>query len=78
MHLARQADAGDVARAKAGVGESFTNRNGASPPPVFRVLFGPSDLRRSEGRVFLGRGREQAALFVDDEGARAAGAYVNA
>jgi len=42
------------------------------------MLFRPANLRRSEGRVFFCRGREYAALFVDDERARAAGANVNA
>jgi hypothetical protein len=78
VHLAGEADAGNVVGAQVRAGESFANRDRAGAPPVFRVLLGPADLGRGEGCVFFGCGCEQAALFVDDQGARAAGAYVNA
>jgi hypothetical protein len=78
VHLAGEADAGNVIRREVRAGESFANREGAGAPPVLRMLFSPSDLRRGERRVLFSCGREYAALFVDDEGARAAGAYVNA
>jgi hypothetical protein len=78
MHLAREADAGNIVGAEVRAGKCFANRNSAGTPPVFGLLFGPADLRGSERRVLFGRGCEQAALFVDDEGARAASAYVNA
>ena len=64
--------------ADVGVAQRLANRDGAGAPPIFRMLFGPADLWRREGRVFFGRGCEHAALLIDDEGARAAGANVNA
>ncbi len=78
MHLAGEADAGDVVTGELRARESFFDGDAGGAPPVFGILFGPADLRRGEGRVFFGGGRENAALFVDDEGARAARAYVNA
>ena len=42
------------------------------------MLFGPSDLGGSEGRVIFGGGRDHAALVIHDESARASGADVDA
>jgi hypothetical protein len=78
VHLTGEADAGNVLGAEVRGRESFANRNAGGTPPVFGMLFGPSDLRRGKGLVFFGCGCEQVALFIDDEGARAASAYVNA
>jgi len=78
MHLAGEADACNVVAAQVRAGQSLADRDGAGAPPVFGMLFGPSDLRRGERLVFFGCGCEQAALFVDDKGARAASSYVDA
>jgi hypothetical protein len=42
------------------------------------MLLGPANLRRGERRVLFGRGCDDAAVFINDQGARAAGAYVDA
>ena len=49
----------------------------AGPPPVFRILLRPANLRRSERRVLLGGGGEDAAGLVHNQGASSAGAYVD-
>jgi hypothetical protein len=78
MHLAGEPNARDLVRGNVGVAQCLANRDGAGPPPILGLLFGPSDLRRCERRVLFGRGCEYAALLIDDESARAAGANVNA
>ena len=78
MHLAGEPDAGDFIRGDAGAAQGFANRNRAGAPPVFGLLFCPADLWGREGRVLFCRGCEHAALLIDDEGACAAGANVNA
>ena len=77
MHLSGKSDARDLIRLQAGVGQSLPHGDAAGAPPVFRILFGPSDLRRGEGRVFFGRGRNDASVFTDNQGARTTGAYVD-
>jgi hypothetical protein len=41
------------------------------------MLLGPADLRRGEGLVVRGGGRNNAAVAINYDGARAAGANVN-
>ena len=78
MHLTGQSYARDIVASEVGTGERFANRDATGAPPIFGMLFGPTDLRRSEGGVFFCSGREQMALLIDDEGACAASSYVNA
>jgi hypothetical protein len=78
VHLAGEADATDFSCANIGVGQRLADRDGAGAPPVLGMLLRPADLWRGERCVLFGRGCEQAALFVDDEGPRAASANVNA
>jgi hypothetical protein len=78
VHLAGESDAGDVIRAQARLGQGFVNRQPAGPPPVFRLLLGPANLRRSEGGMFLGGRCRHPALLVDDQRACAARADVYA
>jgi hypothetical protein len=77
VHLTGEADAGDFFGAKICVRNGFANRDAGGTPPVFGVLLGPADLRRSEGLVFFGGGRDDAAVAVDDDGARSSGTNVN-
>jgi len=78
MHLAGKADTGNLAGTQIGDGEDFANSEARSAPPVLRVLFGPTDLWRSEGLVFFcGRGAD-AAIMVDEQSSCAAGADVDA
>jgi hypothetical protein len=41
------------------------------------VLLGPADLRGGEGLVLFRSGRDEAAVAIDDEGARSSGADVD-
>jgi len=77
VHLTGEADAGDFFGSKVGTRDSFANRDAGGTPPVFGVLLGPADLRRSERLVFFGGGRDDAAIAIDDDGARSSGTYVN-
>jgi hypothetical protein len=78
VHLPGEADTGNVLRPKARVCQGLRNRDATGPPPVFRLLFGPSDLRGGKRRVFFGCGRDHVALFVQDQCARAARTHINA
>src|SRR5712664_1950773 len=77
VHLTGEADAGDFFGAKAGTRDGFANRDAGGTPPVFGVLLGPTDLRRSEGLVFFRRGGDDAAVAINDDGARSSGSNVN-
>ena len=78
MHLAGESDAGNVIGAEARLGQGFANRQPAGPPPVFRLLLGPANFRRSEWGMFLGGRGRHPALFVEDQRACAARADVDA
>jgi len=73
VHLTGEADAGDFFGSKVGTRDSFANRDAGGTPPVFGVLLGPADLRRIERLVFFGGGRDDAAIAIDDDGARSSG-----
>jgi hypothetical protein len=75
--LSREPNAGDRVAADAGAFERSANRETARAPPIALILFGPTGTRRCEGCVLFHSGAENAALIVDDQCARAAGAYVN-
>jgi len=78
VHLPGETDAGDCVAANSRGGERARDGQAAGAPPIARVLLGPAGARRCEGRVFFEAGAGDAAFFVDDQGARAAGAYVDA
>jgi len=78
VHLAGEADAGDVVGTQVGFSQCLGNRDATGPPPVFGTLFGPSDSRGGKRFVLFRGRRDHVALVVDDECARAAGAYVDA
>jgi hypothetical protein len=78
VHLPGKTDAGNIAGGEVDAGESFLNRDAASAPPVFGILLSPSDLRRRKRSVLFGGGGQQMPLLIDDESARASGAYVDA
>jgi hypothetical protein len=77
MHLAGEADAGNIVRAGVSPLESLGYRYPAGTPPVFGMLLGPPDLRRSKCRVLL-RGRaHDAAFLIENQSARPAGSNIN-
>jgi hypothetical protein len=77
MHLPRETNARNCVAANAGAFERSTDGQTARAPPIARILFGPTGARRRKCCVFFDAGAENAALIVDDQCARAAGAYVN-
>jgi hypothetical protein len=77
MHLAREADAGDVLAREVIARERFANCCASSAPPVFRMLLRPANLRRCKGLVVFGRGRYQATSLINYDGPRAASADIN-
>jgi hypothetical protein len=77
MHLAGEANAGNVFAREIRSLECVANRCAGGAPPVFRMLLGPADLRRGEGlMVFRGR-RDNGAAAIDYDRARPARANVN-
>jgi len=78
VHLAGKANGVDRAAGQAAGSERAANRLLARPPPVGRVLLCPRGLRRYERRVLRRLRREQPARLVDDDGAGAGGADVDA
>jgi outer membrane usher protein FimD/PapC len=78
VHLTGKADAGDLFAAEACARKRFANGDAGRLPPVIGMLLGPADLRRGEGLVVRGCGRDNAAVTIDHDGARAASANVNA
>jgi hypothetical protein len=78
MHLAGEAYTCNIVGTKVGFLQRFGNGRATGSPPIFGALLGPSDLRRGEGLVLFRGRRDYVTLFVDDQSASAAGAYVNA
>jgi hypothetical protein len=76
VHLAGEAHAGDFFAAEVRSRKRLPNSNAGGAPPVFGALLGPADLRRSEGLVVFGGGRDDAAAAIEDDGAGSSGANV--
>jgi hypothetical protein len=77
VHLTGETYAGDFFGAKVGTRERLANREAGGAPPVFGVLLGPADLRRSEGLMLFRCGRNDVAVAVNDDGARTSSTNVN-
>ena len=78
VHLAGEADAGDVIWAQIGGMKSLADSRAAGSPPVARILLGPAGARTAEGLVVVGAGSDDFAGGVHDERAGAAGTNVDA
>ena len=78
VHLAGEADARDLIARDAGLGEDTADGGLGGIPPVFGALFGPE--RAVHDDVFVGGGEAvgDLAFGVEEEGAGAAGADVDA
>jgi len=76
VHLAGKADAGDIADGQFRARDSFADGDTSGAPPVFGMLLGPTDLRRSEGLMVFCRRRDDAAIAIEDKGSRASGADI--
>jgi len=77
VHLAGEADAGDFFGSEIGIRDGLATSDACGTPPIFGVLLGPANLRRSEWLVLFRGGRDEAASAIDDQGTRASGTNVN-
>jgi hypothetical protein len=78
VHLAGETSAGDILGPQFRLRQRFADGNSAGPPPVFRILFGPADLRRSKRRMLFGRREDDFPVLINDQSPGAARANVNA
>jgi hypothetical protein len=66
MHLPGETDAVDFIAAGSHGVESASNRQATGSPPVARILFRPSQLRRCKRRVLFRAGRDGLPVFIND------------
>ena len=78
MHLAGETDASDVFAGEIRARKRFANCDARGAPPIFRLLLRPSNLRGRERLMIRRGGGNEPPAFVDDGGACAARADVNA
>jgi hypothetical protein len=76
VHLTGESDAGDFFGGQIRARDGFADGEAGGTPPVFGMLFGPADLRRSEGLMVFCRRRNDTPMAIEDKGARASGADV--
>jgi hypothetical protein len=76
VHLAGEADGGNVGGFDLRFFQDGFGGGAGGLPPVFGVLFRPAGLGRTDG-VLGHRGGEDGAVFIADEGLRAAGSDVD-
>jgi len=77
MHLPGKTHARNVRAAQPGFREGRFDGKSAGAPPIFRVLLGPANLRRTEMLMLFRSGRDDFSLCINDQGARSARAYIN-
>ena len=75
MHLSRQPEAGDGVLLDGGIFRELCKGLQGGPVPLRGILFGPVGLGAEEGIFDECRG-EEAAVFTDCHGLRAAGANI--
>jgi hypothetical protein len=78
MHLPRETNAGNIFGSQLRLLHRPRNRDRAGAPPVARILFRPSDLRRNKRSMFLRRRRNNTSLPIYHERPRSAGSDINA
>src|SRR5882762_2580733 len=67
MHLSRKADTGNRIPAKPSIPQSLADSNPSGPPPVFRPLFRPPNLRRSKRLMLLGSRRNNLPRLINNQ-----------
>ena len=77
VHLTGEANTSDFFSVEIGTRDGLANRDAGRAPPVFGVLFGPADLRGSEGLMLFRSGGNDAAVAIDDDGTRSTCTNVN-
>ena len=78
VHLAGKTDADNIFGGEIRLSKGLAHGEAGRAPPVFGMLLGPTDVRRSEGLVVCRCGGDDAAVVIDYDGARAASSNVNA
>jgi hypothetical protein len=78
VHLPAKADARNLRGGHFTLSQQLADGALTSLPPVLRILFRPPAPRRSEGLVFVDRGSNDRACFVDEQGARPSRADIDA
>ena len=77
MHLAGQADGIESPRRRVRRGHGAGDRLARSSPPVLRLLLGPADMFRPDGRVLACRRGHHQASPVYQDGPRASRPYID-
>lgn len=77
VHLAREADRGDVFAGQIRARKRFAHGGARDVPPILGLLLGPAYLRGGKGPMILRGRRDKATRLIDEQGARPAGANVN-
>src|SRR5260370_42257853 len=77
VHLTGEANSSDFFSFEVGIRDDLANRDAGGAPPVFGILLGPADLRRSKGLELFPGGGDDPAGVIDDDAARSPGANVN-
>jgi hypothetical protein len=78
MHLAGEADAGDIVRPSPSPLNCFGYGDAAGAPPVFGMLLSPANVRRGKWGVLLSGGTGDSALLIKNQCACPAGSNINA
>ena len=78
VHLAGEANGLDLTRGNVGLSEGSADGFASGAPPVCGVLLGPPYVLGVDGGVLAGTGSDDVAGAVDEHGAGAAGADVDA
>jgi hypothetical protein len=78
VHLSRESDAVNSGSAGAEFFQRPRHGMPAGSPPIPRILFCPSQLRRLKRLMVCGSGRNHRSPLVNDESARPAGADIDA
>ena len=78
VHLPGKPDAGDGVCGLGGRLNGFADGDGRGAPPVRGILLGPAGMRAGEGRVLFCTGSNDAARFIEDQGACSTGSHINA
>jgi hypothetical protein len=67
VHLTRESNTGNLVGCSPAAGKGAPHSQHRGSPPIPRILFCPSQLWAGKRNVLLGAGRDNAAVFIDDE-----------
>jgi hypothetical protein len=78
VHLAGESNGSDVFAGKIRTPKGLANSDACGAPPVLGLLLRPANLGSRKRLMICRCGRNEPPVLVDDDGACAAGANVNA